>query len=159
MHYFETTPTSLFQELQHGNLSMSTGGRGVVWCDEGDKDRFPGFASGFEIESHRIEIMIQKSKDVANWTIGNGPQNRALYKPWYGFATSTMGRVEKMVQISLGFLYGFGEGIRNKLWDIHLCGGESDANMTLSCHYRGKAGVRTGCVSRVKRRAYCLQGT
>src|SRR6266511_3381561 len=45
------------QEIQHGNLGVSMGGRGVIWCDEENKNWFPSCGSGLDKDSHHIEIV------------------------------------------------------------------------------------------------------
>jgi len=61
MDHFDIRRISSFQELQHGNLGVFGGGRCIVWCDEEDEDWFLGCGSGFEVDIHCMEIVIQES--------------------------------------------------------------------------------------------------
>ena len=61
MDHFDIRRISLFQELQHGNLGVFRGDRSDILCDEEDEDRELSCGSGFEIDGHHVEIMIQES--------------------------------------------------------------------------------------------------
>ena len=52
-----------FQEIQHGNFSVSIGGRGVIWCDEKNKQPVFGLCDWFgQRRSSRRDRDLAKSR-------------------------------------------------------------------------------------------------